>query len=148
MVRRATPAEGGWARGFLIPLLSLGPYPPQIVRRVPSAGEGSGPVPGRCSDPTEAAPSRSAGATRTVAPRFELDRSGRAAPDARSPPAVAGGLLAYSAVRDGHPQPVITAVIPPGPVSKRSNETDSMTTIWLPGQVSVERGVTVKLPVV
>jgi hypothetical protein len=57
-----------------------------------------------------------------------LDPSGRAAPDARSPPAVAGGPVAYSAVRDGHPQPVITAVIPPGPVSKRSNETDSMTT--------------------
>ena len=67
----------------------------------------------------------------------------------RSPRRSPGGSPSpSSAVRDGHPQPLITAVIPPGPVNSRSNETDSMTTTWLPGQVSVDRGVTVKLPVV
>ena len=83
-------------------------------------------------------------------PDFELDPSGRTAPQTRRSPrrSPGGSPSPSSAVRDGHPQPVITAVIPPGPVSKRSNETDSITTTWLPGQVSVERGVTVKLPVV
>jgi hypothetical protein len=40
------------------------------------------------------------------------------------------------------------AVIPPGPESVRSYETDSTTTLWPPGHLNVERGVTVKLPVV